>query len=81
MFISPLLLLLLLLSRFSRVRLCVTPETAAPRANCFHLIFSSGSRHLSPGEENEHKGRVAAVLCDCGQVPCPLWALGASKGG
>ena len=26
--------LLLLLSRFSRVRLCVTPETAAPRLPC-----------------------------------------------
>ena len=50
-------LLLLLLSRFSRVQLCVTPETAAPQAPP-SLGFSrqehwSGLPFPSPMHENE----------------------------
>ena len=50
-------LLLLLLSRFSRVRLCVTPETAAHQAP-LSLGFSrqehwSGLPFLSPMHESE----------------------------
>ena len=54
---SPLLLLLLLLSRFSRVQLCATPETAAHQAPP-SLGFSrqehwSGLPLLSPMHESE----------------------------
>ena len=53
----PLLLLLLLLSRFSRVRLCVTPWTAAHQAP-LSLGFSrqeqwSGLPFPSPMQESE----------------------------
>ena len=53
----PLLLLLLLLSRFSRVRLCATPETAAHQAP-LSLGFSrqehwSGLPFSSPMHESE----------------------------
>ena len=55
--LSVLLLLLLLLSRFSRVRLCVTPEMAAHQAPP-SLGFSrqehwSGLPFLSPMNESE----------------------------
>ena len=54
---SPMLLLLLLLSRFSHVRLCATPETAAHQA-LLSLGFSrqepwSGLPVPSPMHENE----------------------------
>ena len=60
--INTLLLLLLLLSRFSRVRLCVTPETAAHQAS-LSLGFSrqehwSGLPFPSPMRERE-----VAQLC------------------
>ena len=50
------MLLLLLLSRFSRVRLCATPQTAAHQAPPF-LGFSIGSRN--------HTQKVVST-------PCPL---------
>ena len=55
--VSHLLLLLLLLSRFSRVRLCATPEMAAPQASP-SLGFSrqehwSGLPFPSPVHESE----------------------------
>ena len=55
--LSPSLLLLLLLSRFSRVQLCVTPETAAHQASP-PLGFSrqehwSGLPFPSPVHESE----------------------------
>ena len=59
----PLLLLLLLLSRLSRVRLCATPETAAHQAPP-SLGFSrqehwSGLPFLSPMHESESENEVA----------------------
>ena len=55
--VAHLLLLLLLLSRFSRVRLCATPEMAAPQASP-SLGFSrqehwSGLPFPSPVHESE----------------------------
>ena len=59
------LLLLLLLSRFSRVRLCVTPQTAAHQASP-SLGFSrqehwSGLAFPSPMHESEKK--VKSLSC------------------
>ena len=59
------LLLLLLLSRFSRVRLCVTPQTAAHQASP-SLGFSrqehwSGLPFPSPMHESEKK--VKSLSC------------------
>ena len=66
-----LLRLLLLLSRFSRVRLCATPETAAHQAPP-SLGFSrqehwSGLPFPSPMHESESESEVAQsclTLCD-----------------
>jgi len=60
------LLLLLLLSRFSRVRLCVTPETAAHQAPP-SLGFSrqehwSGLPFPSPMHESEKGKRSRSVV-------------------
>ena len=59
-------LLLLLLSRFSRVRLCATPETAAPQAPP-SLGFSrqehwSGLPFPSPMHENEKWKWICSVV-------------------
>ena len=67
----PLLLLLLLLSRFSRVRLCATPQTAAHQAP-LSLGFSrqehwSGLPFPSPVHERKSEIEVAEscpTLCD-----------------
>ena len=66
MLCGDLLLLLLLLSRFSRVRLCATPETAAHQAPP-SLEFSrqehwSGLPFPSPMHENE-KVKVKSLSC------------------
>ena len=52
----PAVLLLLLLSRFSRVRLCATPETAAPQA------------HLSLGFSRQDNGVGCHFLLPCMKV-------------
>ena len=61
-------LLLLLLSHFSRVRLCVTPETAAHQAPP-SLGFSMQEHYLS-----SNPSFFQVLLCDPGQVPRPLHA-------
>ena len=70
-----LLLLLLLLSRFSRVRLCVTPETAAHQAPP-SLGFSrqehwSGLPFPSPMHESEKWKWSHSVVSDSSQPPGP----------
>ena len=62
------MLLLLLLSCFSRVRLCVTPETAAHQAS-LSLGFSrqehwSGLPFPSPMHESEKRKRSPSVVSD-----------------
>ena len=73
----PELLLLLLLSRFSRVRLCATPETAAHQAP-LSLGFSrqehwSGLPFPSPMHESEKgKGSRAVVSDSSDPMDCSL---------
>ena len=62
---NSLLLLLLLLSRFSRVRLCATPQMAAHQAPWF-LGFSrqehwSGLPFPSPMQESESESEVTQL--------------------
>ena len=53
-------MLLLLLSRFSRVRLCATPETAAHHVNAGDLGPIPGSER-SPGEGNGNPLQYSCV--------------------
>ena len=62
------ILLLLLLSRFSRVRLCVTPETAAheapPSLGFTRQEHWSGLPFPSPMHESEKGKRSRSVVSD-----------------
>ena len=84
--IFPALLLLLLLSRFSRVRLCATPQTAAHQAP-LSLGFSrqeywSGLPFPPPGDFPDARIRLMSVAL-AGEffttVPIPAAAVAAAK--
>ena len=67
-----LLLLLLLLSRFSRVWLCATPETEAHQAP-LSLGFSRQEHWVAISFSNAWKSKVKVKLLSCVQVLATPW--------